>query len=41
MRGGYALSYLPTFDTGYNNGFSVTTAFVASTDGGHHAGRRV
>jgi hypothetical protein len=33
MRGGYALSYLPTFDHGYNNGFSVTTALVASTDG--------
>ena len=34
MRGGYALSYLPTFDTGYNNGFSVTTTVVASTDAG-------
>ena len=34
LRGGYALAYLPTFDTGYNNGFSVTTTLVASTDGG-------
>ena len=34
MRGGYALAYLPTFDNGYNNGFSVTTTLVASTDGG-------
>ena len=34
LRGGYALAYLPTFDTGYNNGFSVTTSLVASTNGG-------
>jgi hypothetical protein len=34
VRGGYALAYLPTFDTGYNNGFSVTSTLVASTDGG-------
>ena len=34
LRGGYALAYLPTFDNGYNNGFSVTTTLVASTDGG-------
>jgi outer membrane receptor protein involved in Fe transport len=34
LRGGYALAYLPTFDHGYNNGFSVTTTLVASTDGG-------
>jgi hypothetical protein len=34
VRGGYALSYLPTFDTGYNNGFSVSTTLVASTDAG-------
>ena len=34
VRGGYALSYLPTFDTGYNNGFSLTTTVVASTDAG-------
>jgi hypothetical protein len=34
MRGGYGLSYLPTFDNGYNNGFSITTTLVASTDGG-------
>ena len=34
MRGGYALAYLPTFDHGYNNGFSLNTTLVASTDGG-------
>ena len=34
IRGGYALSYLPTFDTGYNNGFGITTTLVASTDAG-------
>ena len=34
LRGGYALAYLPTFDNGYNNGFSVTPTLVASTDGG-------
>jgi Carboxypeptidase regulatory-like domain/TonB dependent receptor len=34
IRGGYAVSYLPTFDTGFNNGFSVTTTLVASVDGG-------
>ena len=34
VRGGYALSYLPTFDNGFNNGFSVTTTVVASTDAG-------
>jgi len=34
LRGGYALAYLPTFDTGYNNGFSVSTTLVASTNGG-------
>jgi hypothetical protein len=33
LRGGYAVSYLPTFDHGYNNGFGVTTALVASVDG--------
>lgn len=33
-RGGYALAYLPTFDTGQNNGFSLNTTLVASTDGG-------
>jgi hypothetical protein len=33
MRGGYALAYLPTFDHGYNNGFSVNTQFVSSIDG--------
>ena len=39
MRGGYALSYLPTFDHGFNNGFSLRHALVASVDGGHHAGQ--
>jgi hypothetical protein len=34
MRGGYALAYLPTFDHGQNNGFSLNTTLVASTDGG-------
>ncbi len=34
LRGGYGLTYLPTFDTGFNNGFSVLTQYVASTDGG-------
>lgn len=33
LRGGYALAYLPTFDIGYSNGFSVTTPFVSSVDG--------
>lgn len=34
LRGGYGMSYLPTFDTGFNNGFAITTAMVTSTDGG-------
>jgi hypothetical protein len=34
IRSGYGLSYLPTFDTGNNNGFSVMTPYVASIDGG-------
>ncbi|MBL8240246.1 MAG: TonB-dependent receptor [Bryobacterales bacterium] len=34
FRGGYGISYLPTFDTGFNNGFAITTAMVTSTDGG-------
>ena len=34
LRGGYALSYLPTFDTGGSNGFSVSTSYVSSVDGG-------
>ena len=34
LRGGYGISYLPTFDTGAENGFSVDTPFVASVDGG-------
>lgn len=34
LRGGYGISYLPTFDTGFNNGFAITNAMVSSTDGG-------
>jgi hypothetical protein len=34
IRSGYGISYLPTFDTGNNNGFSVVTDYVASIDGG-------
>jgi hypothetical protein len=34
LRGGYALAYLPTFDIGYSNGFSVQTPVVSSVDGG-------
>jgi hypothetical protein len=34
VRGGYGLSYLPTFDNGTSNGFSVSTPLVASVDGG-------
>jgi hypothetical protein len=34
FRAGYGISYLPTFDTGFNNGFSVQTPFVSSVDGG-------
>jgi hypothetical protein len=34
LRAGYGISYLPTFDTGFNNGFSVQTPVVATTDGG-------
>ena len=34
MRGGYAMAYLPTFDHGFNNGFSVNSTLVTSTDGG-------
>jgi hypothetical protein len=34
LRAGYGISYLPTFDIGYTNGFSVSTDLVASTNGG-------
>jgi hypothetical protein len=34
LRGGYGLGYLPTFDTGLANGFSLATTFVSSVDGG-------
>jgi TonB dependent receptor len=33
LRGGYGLSYLPVFDPSTSNGFSVSTDYVASTDG--------
>ncbi|MBI1764531.1 MAG: TonB-dependent receptor [Acidobacteria bacterium] len=33
LRGGYGLSYLPAFDPGTRLGFSVSTDYVASTDG--------
>ncbi|MEZ5404315.1 MAG: TonB-dependent receptor [Bryobacteraceae bacterium] len=32
FRGGYGITYLPTFDTGFNNGFSVVTDYVATVD---------
>lgn len=34
LRGGYGLYYLPTFDHGFTNGFSQSTPFVSSVDGG-------
>jgi hypothetical protein len=34
VRGGYGISYLPTFDPSTANGFSTTTPLVASVDGG-------
>ncbi len=34
LRGGFGVSYMPTFDTGQTNGFSVSTGYVSSTDGG-------
>jgi len=34
LRAGYGIMYLPTFDPGQNNGFSVTTTYVSSVDGG-------
>jgi len=34
LRGGFGLTYMPSFDTGGNLGFSTSTAYVASTDGG-------
>lgn len=33
LRGGYGMSYLPAFDPGTRLGFSVSTNYVASTDG--------
>ena len=34
IRGGYGISYLPTFDLPGSNGFNVSTALAASSDGG-------
>lgn len=34
FRGGYGLSYLPTFDRGTSNGFSVSTGYIASIQTG-------
>lgn len=34
FRGGWGISYLPTFDIGQFNGFSMDTPYVASVDGG-------
>jgi hypothetical protein len=34
FRGGYGVSYLPTFNPGTTNGFAVNTGYVASTDNG-------
>ncbi|MBS1812445.1 MAG: TonB-dependent receptor [Acidobacteria bacterium] len=33
LRGGYGMSYLPVFDPATSHGFSVSTDYVASTDG--------
>lgn len=41
FRGGYGLTYLPTFDTGFNQGFSLLTPYVASTDGGLRPANRL
>lgn len=41
LRAGYGISYLPSFDTGNNNGFSVQTAYIASTDGGLRPANRL
>ncbi|MBI4889036.1 MAG: TonB-dependent receptor [Acidobacteria bacterium] len=34
VRGGYGMSYLPTFDINGTNGYSVSTPFVSSNNGG-------
>jgi hypothetical protein len=34
LRGGYGISYLPTFDPSSANGFSTSTPLVSSVDGG-------
>ncbi len=33
LRGGFAVNYEPTFDTGNSNGFSTSTSYVSSTNG--------
>ena len=33
LRGGFGVMYPITFNTGGNNGFSVSTGYVSSTDG--------
>lgn len=34
LRAGYGMSYLPTFSPGTMNGFSISTGYVGSLDGG-------
>ena len=34
LRGGFGISYLPQISTGFSNGFSQTTPYVATQDGG-------
>lgn len=34
LRGGYGIMFMPTFDYGQNNGFSTSTTYVSSVDGG-------
>ncbi|HWB85349.1 MAG TPA: carboxypeptidase regulatory-like domain-containing protein [Bryobacteraceae bacterium] len=34
VRGGFGISYLPQVSTGFSNGFSQTTPYVATVDGG-------
>lgn len=39
LRGGYGISYLPTWDNGRTNGYSVSTSYVASIQEGIPANR--
>lgn len=34
LRSGFGIMYEPTFDTGNNNGFSTSTSFISSNNGG-------